>query len=95
MPQVWSFMELRLPVTQPGQTNWVEVRIDRTEAGGGVIDKTISVTGNPLPNLKIQPWLEENTLLSVPPGYTSGPTNHIAYTFASTTNQTLAIQLQE
>jgi len=95
MPQDWTFMEFKVPVTQPGQTNWVDVRIDRTEPGGGVIEKTVSVNGNPLPTLEIQPWLEERVLISAPAGSTNAPTNHLAYTFLSTTNKTLAIQIQQ
>jgi hypothetical protein len=95
MPQDWTFMELKLPVTQPGQTDWVDVRIDRVDAGGGVIDKTVSVTGNPLPTLEVQPWLEEKSLLSAPPGYTNAPVNHISYTFATTNNVTLTVQIQD
>ena len=66
-------MEVKVPVTQPGQSDWVNVRIDRTEGTNGVIDKTISVTGNPLPTLEIQPWLEEKALLAAPAGYTDQP----------------------
>ena len=95
MPDEWSYMELKLPVTQPGQTDWVNVRIDRAEGTNGLIDKTITVTGNPLPTLEIEPWLEEKALITAPAGYTNAPTNHIAYTYSATTNKTLAIQLQE
>jgi hypothetical protein len=94
MPAEWSYMEMKLPVTQPGQTDWVDIRIDRTEGTNGVIDKTVTVSGNPLPTLEIQPWLEEKSLVSAPAGYTNSPTNHISYTFSNTTNKTIAIQFQ-
>jgi hypothetical protein len=94
MPDEWSYLELKLPVTQPGRTDWVAVRIDRTEGTNGVVNKTVTVTGNPLPTLEIQPWLEEKSLVSAPAGYTNAPTNHISYTFSNTTNKTLAIQFQ-
>jgi len=94
MPQEWSFMELKVPVTQPGQTDWVDVRIDRSDVGG-VIEKTVTVTGNPLSTLEIQPWLEERALVSAPGGYASVPTNHIAYAFPGSTSNTVTVQLQD
>jgi hypothetical protein len=94
MPSDWTFMELKVPVTQPGQTDWVTVRIDREDAGGGAVDKTVTVLNNPLPRLEIQPWLEEKALLSAPAGYVNSATNHISYTFSNTTNTTLSIQIQ-
>ena len=60
-----------------------------------MIEKTVSVAGNPLSMLEIQPWLEEKPLLSAPAGYINSPSNHIAYTYASTSNMTVAIQMQE
>lgn len=88
-------MEFKVPVTQPGQTDWVDVRIDRDALGGGVIEKTVSVTGNPLPTVEIQPWLKEKALLSAPAGYANAPTNHIAYAFTNSTSESVTIRLQE
>lgn len=95
LPLEWSFMELKLPVTQPGQTDWVDVRIDRTGVGDGVVEKTVSVSGNPLPTLRIQPWLEEKTLLSAPPGHSNGPTHHISYVFTNLNTTNITVRLQE
>ena len=94
MPEDWSFLEIKLPVTQPGRTDWVDVRIDRKKGGEGRIEKTVSVVGNPLPTLAIQPWLEEKPLLTAPPDHTVSPPNHIAYRFIHATNQTVRIAFQ-
>ena len=96
MPQKWSFMELKIPVTQPDQTDWVDVRIDRTDLGDGVIEKTITVAGNSLQTLKIQPWLEEKTLVNAPAaGDAESPTGHLSYSFDNKTDATVSIRLQE
>ena len=89
-------MELKIPVTQSGQTDWVDVRIDRNDLGAGVTEKTVTITDNPLTTLKIQPWLEEKTLLTSPAGGdATAPTGHLSYTFGSTPNASVTIQLQE
>ena len=61
-------MELKVPVTKPEQTDWVGVRIDRTDLGDGVVEKTVTIANNSLQILRIQPWLEEKTLVAAPAG---------------------------
>jgi len=92
MPSQWRFMEVKVPVIQSGQTNWIDVLVNRTNLANG-IQKTVTVTGNPFATLNIQPWLEEKTLSNAPGGYTNSPTGHIGYTFSGTTNQSITIQL--
>jgi hypothetical protein len=96
MPEEWSFMELKVPVTEPGQTDWVDVRIDRSDLGNGVTEKTVTVTGNPLQTLKLQPWLEEKVLINSPTGQDADPpTGHQSYSFGATPTATVTIHLQE
>lgn len=96
MPDDWTFMELKVPVTQPGQTDWVDVRVDRSVLGAGAIEKTITVTGNPLATLKVQPWVEEKSVLSSPNGADpQAPPGHLSYSFSSAENASVTITLQE
>ena len=96
MPEEWSFMELRVPITQSDQTDWVNVRIDRVELGEGLIEKTVTVADNPLQTLKIQPWLEEKVLVEGPvDDDASRPTGHLSYVLDGTTDASVTIRLQE
>jgi hypothetical protein len=89
-------MELKVPVTQPGQTDWVDVRIDRNDLGDGLVEKTITVGGNPLETLLIQPWLEEKALINSPDeGGAEAPTGHLSYTFDNTAEAQVTIRVQE
>ena len=89
-------MELKVPVTQPGQTDWVDVRIDRTDLGAGVVEQTVTIANNSLQILRIQPWLEEKTLVAAPAGIdTESPTGHLSYTFDSAMDVSVTIRLQE
>jgi len=82
MPEQWTSMELRVPMKVKGKMLWPTVAYQR-EQDGDVVRKTISVSGNPLANLKIQPWLEGGAILSAPNGYTAKDQarHHIGYTF--------------
>ncbi len=96
MPEEWSFMELKVPVTQPGQTDWVDVRIDRNNLGDGLVEKTITVRGNPLETLLIQPWLEEKAIMNSPDGGDfEAPTGHLSYTFDNAAEAQVTIRVQE
>ena len=96
MPEEWSFMELKVPVTQPEQTDWVDVRIDRTDLGDGAVEKTVTIANNSLQTLRIQPWLEEKTLVDAPAGIDAErPTGHLSYTFDSAIDGSVTIRLQE
>ena len=89
-------MELKVPVTQPGQTDWVDVRIDRNNLGDGLVEKTITVRGNPLETLLIQPWLEEKAIMNSPDGDDfEAPTGHLSYTFDNAAEAQVTIRVQE
>ena len=89
-------MELKVPVTQPGQTDWVDVRIDRNNLGDGLVEKTITVRGNPLETLLIQPWLEEKAIMNSPDGDDfEAPTGHLSYTFDNAAEAQVTIRVQD
>ena len=96
MPEEWSSMEVRVPMKVKGRMRWPIVRY-RREKRGDTVRKTISVLGNPLANLRIQPWLEEGTVLSAPAGYaTEGQgRNHIGYSFAAAPEQSVTIRIKK
>jgi len=85
-------MELRIPIVTKGKTHWPIVKYARKKTGD-TVSKTISVTGNPLANLKIQPWLEEGSVISAPEGYSTDGQgrNHIGYEFKGAANKTVTI----
>ncbi len=95
MPEEWSSMELRPPMTVSGKTHWPIVRYRRAKAGAAVA-KTVSVTGNPLANLKIQPWLEEGSVVNAPQGYTAKGCgrNHIGYSFKGAADKSVTITIK-
>ena len=95
MPEEWSSMELRIPMTIKGKTHWPIVRYKREKNAAGV-SKTISVTGNPLANLKIQPWLEEGTVVNAPKGYATKGVgrNHIGYSFKNAASKSVTIKIK-
>ena len=68
MPEAWSSMEVRIPMTADGKTYWPRVLYQRDERDG-LVQKTISVSGSPLTRMEIQPWLEEGTIRKAPAGY--------------------------
>ena len=96
MPEQWSSMELRVPMKVKGKMRWPIVRYQR-ETKGDIVRKTISVSGNPLANLKLQPWLEEGALLSAPKGYTTKDQgrNHIGYSFKAAPKASVTIKIKK
>ncbi len=62
MPEEWTSMEVRVPIEIDGTTHWPQVTYERTDKGNRV-EKTITVRGNPLKKVLIQPWLEEGQLI--------------------------------
>ncbi len=95
MPEEWSFMELKVPVTLSGNTSWVDVRIDRADVGNGVIEKKIAIANNPLETLKIEPWLEERVLVDATAGDAAeAPRGRLSYSFRSSNEEEVIIRLQ-
>ncbi|MBT3201463.1 MAG: hypothetical protein HN350_16300 [Phycisphaerales bacterium] len=95
MPEEWSSMELRVPMTVKGKMHWPIVKYARKKTGDTVA-KTISVTGNPLANLKVKPWLEEGAVLSAPQGYSAKGQgrNRIGYSFKDAVNKSVTIKIK-
>lgn len=96
MPEQWSYMQWRVPIKIDGKMYWPKVDVTRKE-NGRTVSKTVSITGNPMANLHIRPWLEEGTVLSAPPGYiTKGQgRNHIGYTFTAAPKKSVRINLRK
>ncbi len=96
MPDVWSFMELRIPMKTDGTIRWPQIMVRRDQKGD-ILQKTISVSGSPLTHLKIQPWLEGGMLLSAPKGYTTENQgrNHIGYSFEAQPNASVTIDIRK
>ncbi len=63
MPANWDWMEVRLPITMPGEkkTHWPVIRYQRSQSESEVA-KSIRVTDCPL-QLTIAPWTEEKRVL--------------------------------
>jgi len=63
MPTNWKWMEVRLPITIPGQqkTHWPVIRYERSQSDDE-ITKTIRVTDCPL-QITIEPWPEEKRVI--------------------------------
>ncbi|NQU23361.1 MAG: hypothetical protein HQ567_18935 [Candidatus Nealsonbacteria bacterium] len=96
MPEQWSSMEVRVPIKLEGKMRWPRVVYRRTLSGNAV-RKTIAVTGNPLENLQIQPWLEEGTVATAPDGYTTKDQgrNHIGYRFKTAGETSVTIEINK
>jgi len=96
MPEQWSSMEVRIPMKVDGRMCRPRVVYQRKEQEG-IVRKTISVSGNPLTHLNIQPWLEEGALQSAPPGYTTEnqARNHIGYRFEARPDASVIIEIKK
>jgi len=79
-----------------GRMCWPRVLYQRKEKES-IVRKTISVSGNPLTHLKIQPWLEEGTVHSAPAGYATGNQgrNHIGYRFEAKPDASVTIEIEK
>ena len=89
-------MEVRIPMKVDGRMRWPRVRYQRKELDG-IVRKTISVSGNPLTHLKIQPWLEEGAVHSAPAGYATENQgrNHIGYSFETKPDASVTIEIEK
>jgi len=94
LPQSWDYIEVNIPISIDGSTEWTKARIDRTDNGMS-IDKTISVSGNKMAKLHIQPWLEDREVISANPvEYLQNfPSGHIGYSFLTTEAKDISISL--
>jgi hypothetical protein len=54
LPPTWDYIETRTPVVIEGRTRWVKSRVERRNAGAGQ-RQTVTVEGNPLRRLVIEP----------------------------------------
>ena len=63
MPTNWNWMEVRLPITIPGEkeTHWPVIRYERSQSEDE-ITKAIRVTDCPL-QITIEPWPEEKRVI--------------------------------
>jgi hypothetical protein len=89
-------MELRIPMKVDGRMCWPRALYQR-KAQDGIVRKTISVSGNPLTHLKIQPWLEEGAVHSAPAGYATEDQgrNHIGYRFEDQPDASVTIEIEK
>jgi len=96
MPEQWSFMQWRVPIKIDGKTYWPKVDVTREE-DGRTVKKTVSIMNNPMNSLYIRPWLEEGTVLSAPPASATEDLgrSRIAYTFRTTSKQSVTIDIQK
>ena len=96
MPEQWSSMEVRIPMKVDGQMCWPRVFCSRKEQDG-IVRKTISVSGNRLTHLSIQPWLEEGAVHSAPDGYATENQgrNHIGYRFEAQPDASVTIEIEK
>ena len=83
-------------MTQPGQIDRVDVRIDRNDLGDGLVEKTITVAGSPLETLLIQPWLGEKSRVNSPDaGDAEASTGNLSHTFDKAAEPQVSIRVQE
>lgn len=96
MPEDWSSMEVRIPIKIDGRMQWPRVSYQRKELDG-IVRKMISVSGNPLTHLKIQPWLEEGAVQSAPVGYLTENQgrNRIGYRFETKPDVSVTIEIKK
>ena len=96
LPESWAFAEVYMPVVKNGKTHWTHVKTTRQIENGNT-KKTISVKGNTLANLSIEPRLEGKSLVSASPeGFQDNqPKGHIRYNFRNTENASVAVILED
>jgi hypothetical protein len=91
MPDEWNFMKVIVPLKKDGKTYWVHVEVKNEDKSDGQTEKNISISGNPLMTLNIQPWLQEKKLLNASDGYSEYPKGHIAYKFKNNTQKNVKV----
>ena len=97
MPEDWSSMEVRIPMKVDGRMRWPKSASTNAKNLTASCGKTISVSGNPLTHLKIQPWLEEGAVHSAPAGYVTENQgrNHIGYSFEAKPDASVTIEIEK
>ena len=96
MPEEWESMELRVPMTVEGQTRWPLIKYNRAQEGD-VVSKTISVRGNPLDKVRIQPWLEGGAVKNAPRGFVrkNQGRGHIGYLLKTKSETSVSIEIKK
>jgi len=94
MPEQWSSMELRIPMKVDGRMRWPKVAYRRKQ-DGDIVRKTISVSGNPLAHLELQPWLEEGVVAGATNGYTRKDQrrDQIGYSFEAAPRASVTVEI--
>eukprot|EP01052_Picozoa_sp_SAG31_P040552 SAG31_NODE_5899_length_2265_cov_1.992151_1_plen_196_part_00 len=61
LPTNWTFFEIRLPIKPRSAANssWVTCRAERQCQPNGMVSKTVTIDGNPLSTLELEPWVED------------------------------------
>jgi len=94
MPEDWSYMETMVPVTVNARTSWVRTRIERDDRPDGTVEKRITVRGNPLGTLRVQPWMEEKSMAEATQGHENDLPGRVGYTFTGKAEAAVSIRLR-
>ena len=98
LPLEWTFMEFRVPVVgrEGGGVIWVKARAERSEIGGGKVEKVVTVENNPFQKLILQPWLEESEVILSEKAFEEKEEpchGHKSYAFENVNNASVVIHL--
>lgn len=96
LPKHWDFIESYVPVVLEGKTHWVKVNITKQRQDGKVIKK-VTVEGNPLKKMVLQPWLEDRKLLSKNDSFSpkEPPRGHIRFVPVNSARVSIELELGE
>mgnify|MGYP006250557531 FL=1 len=95
LPLEWDYMETYVPIGDSNNVEWTHVRVDRIP-GDHRSTKRIQVQNNTQQSLRIQPWLENKSLIKAPGNYSSqAAPGHIAYQIEGSRDTTLELKLSE
>lgn len=95
LPKEWSFMEWRVPVKHHSwsEPKWVLARSERSMQDGA-LTKTSRVSNNPMANLRISPWNEEDSLAEfTPEAHIDSTGNHGEITFSDSSSASVTVKL--
>ena len=103
LPLGWKSATVKVPL---GCGSWASVTVERllkadeseTETKSAVTEKRITVTGNTMKTLKLQPWMDGKKLKkksATPPGYQPGaPRGHVGWTFEGESAKDAVVTLE-